>query len=42
VPVIMLTHKAVEKNVRDALAEIEKMDFVKKKTHVIRMTGHTY
>jgi homoserine dehydrogenase len=42
VPVIMLTHKAVEKNVRDALAEIEKMDFVKKKTHVIRIMGHTY
>jgi homoserine dehydrogenase len=42
VPVIMLTHKAVEKNIRDALAEIEKMDFVKKKTHVIRMIGQTY
>jgi homoserine dehydrogenase len=42
VPVIMLTHKAIEKNVRAALVEIEKMDFIKKKTHVIRMTGHTY
>jgi homoserine dehydrogenase len=42
VPVIMLTHKAVEKNVRDALAEIEVMDFIKKKTHVIRITGQTY
>jgi homoserine dehydrogenase len=42
VPVIMLTHKAVEKNVKDALIEIEKMDFVKKKTHVIRMTGQAY
>ncbi len=42
VPVIMLTHKAVEKNVRDALAEIETMDYIKKKTHVIRITGQTY
>jgi homoserine dehydrogenase len=42
VPVIMLTHKALEENVRIALAEIEKMDFVKKKTHVIRIMGHTY
>jgi len=42
VPVVMLTHKAVEKNVRTALAEIEKLDFVKKKTHVIRMTGQAY
>jgi homoserine dehydrogenase len=42
VPVIMLTHKAVEKNVREALVEIEKMDFVKKKTHVIRMVGQAY
>lgn len=42
VPVIMLTHKSLEKNVRDALAEIETMDFVKKKTHVIRIAGRTY
>jgi homoserine dehydrogenase len=42
VPVVMLTHKAVEKNVRDALIEIETMDFIKKKTHVIRITGQTY
>jgi homoserine dehydrogenase len=42
VPVIMLTHKAVEKNVQDALAEIETMDFVKKKTHLIRIAGRTY
>jgi homoserine dehydrogenase len=42
VPVVMLTHKAVEKNVRTALAEIEKLDFIKKKTHVIRMTGQPY
>jgi homoserine dehydrogenase len=42
VPVVMLTHKAKEKNVRTALAEIEKLDFVRKKTHVIRITGQTY
>jgi homoserine dehydrogenase len=42
VPVIMLTHKAVEKNVRDALKEIETMEFIKKPTHVIRITGQTY
>jgi hypothetical protein len=38
----MLTHKAVEKNVREALTEIETMDYIKKKTHVIRITGQTY
>jgi homoserine dehydrogenase len=37
VPVIMLTHTAVEKNVCLALAEIEAMDFIKKKTHRIRI-----
>ena len=42
VPVIILTHKAVEKNVQSALREIEKLEFVKKKTHVIRITGQTY
>jgi homoserine dehydrogenase len=42
VPVIILTHKAIEKNVRSAIIEIEKMDFIKKKTHVIRIAGQTY
>jgi homoserine dehydrogenase len=42
VPVIILTHKAVEKNLRAALVEIEKMEFIKKKTHVIRIAGQTY
>jgi hypothetical protein len=42
VPVIILTHKAVEKNVRAALIDIEKMEFIKKKTHVIRIAGQTY
>jgi homoserine dehydrogenase len=39
VPVIMLTHNAVEKNIRCALKEIEAMDFVKSKTQVIRIVG---
>ena len=42
VPVIILTHKALEKNIRAALTEIEKMEFIKKKTHVIRIAGQTY
>jgi homoserine dehydrogenase len=42
VPVIILTHTAVEKNVQSALREIEKLEFIKKKTHVIRITGQTY
>jgi homoserine dehydrogenase len=42
VPVIFLTHKALEKNVRGALREIEKIEFIKKPTHVIRITGQTY
>ncbi len=42
VPVIILTHKAVEKNVRTAILEIEKMNFIRKKTHVIRIAGQTY
>jgi homoserine dehydrogenase len=42
VPVIILTHKAIEKNVRAAIIEIEKMDFIKKKTHVIRIAGQAY
>ncbi len=39
VPVIMLTHKAVEKNIRDALTEIATMEYIKKPTHVIRISG---
>jgi homoserine dehydrogenase len=42
VPVIILTHTAIEKNVRIAISEIEKMDFIRKKTQVIRITGQTY
>jgi len=38
VPVIMLTHKVLEKNIRAALTAIEKMDYVKKKTRLIRIS----
>lgn len=37
VPVIVLTHEAVEENVRAALGEIDDMDFVKAPTQVIRI-----
>ncbi len=37
VPVIMLTHKAREGNMRNAIATIDKMDFVMDKTMVIRV-----
>jgi len=42
VPVIIITHKAVEKNMQAALKEIEKMDFIKKKTCLIRIAGQAY
>jgi homoserine dehydrogenase len=42
VPVIFLTHRAIERNMHDALTEIEKMDFIKKPTHRIRITGQNY
>jgi len=42
VPVIFLTHKARESNVRTALAEIEKLPIIRKKTHLIRIAGHDY
>ena len=37
VPVIILTHSASEKGVRAALSEIEKMDYIKDKTQVVRI-----
>lgn len=37
VSVIFLTHKAVEKNLRAALSEVETMDFVRARTMVIRI-----
>ncbi len=41
VPVIILTHKVLEKNMREALSAIEKMDYVKKSTRVIRIAGES-
>jgi homoserine dehydrogenase len=37
VPVIILTHKALEKNVQQSVAEIEKLDSIKQKTHILRI-----
>ena len=37
VPVVMTTYKAMEKNVRDALTEIDRLDIVQGKTAVIRI-----
>lgn len=37
VPVILLTHEAVERNVRAALAEIDTMEFVRGRTQLIRI-----
>ncbi|MFN4226789.1 MAG: homoserine dehydrogenase [Candidatus Ratteibacteria bacterium] len=37
VPIIMLTHKAKEKNVRKAIKEIDKLDVIKNPTIIIRL-----
>ena len=37
VPIIFLTHTAVEKGLRQAVADVEKQDFVRGKTQVIRI-----
>jgi homoserine dehydrogenase len=37
VPVIFLTQRSVEKSLRQAVAEIEKLEFVRQKTQVIRI-----
>jgi homoserine dehydrogenase len=37
VPVIFLTHDAVEKSVRDAVAEVERLPFVRRPTQLIRI-----
>jgi homoserine dehydrogenase len=37
VPVIFLTHVARERAVRDAVAQVEELDFVRRKTQVIRI-----
>jgi len=38
VPIIILTHTALEKNVQQALREIEQLAYIKQKTHIIRIT----
>jgi homoserine dehydrogenase len=37
VPIVILTHEATEKNLRTALENIEKMDFIKHRTQVLRI-----
>jgi len=37
VPIVIMTHEAVEKNVRKALAEIDRLDIIQEKTHLIRI-----
>ncbi len=37
VPVVMMTHEALERNVRNALAEIDKLDCIKEKSALIRI-----
>lgn len=37
VPIVILTHESTEKNLRAALANIEKMDYIKHRTQVIRI-----
>ncbi len=37
VPVIFLTHDAIEKAVRDAVAEVERLPFVRRPTQIIRI-----
>ncbi|HKI51089.1 MAG TPA: homoserine dehydrogenase [Geothermobacteraceae bacterium] len=37
VPIVFMTHEAVEMNVRKALEEIDQFDFIREKTHLIRV-----
>jgi homoserine dehydrogenase len=37
VPVIFLTHRALEKSVRAAVSEVERLDFVRRTTQIIRI-----
>ncbi len=39
VPIVVMTHEAVEKNLRSALDKIDKMDVISDKTVVIRVEG---
>jgi homoserine dehydrogenase len=40
VPIVFMTHEAVEMNVRKALDEIDQLDFVQEKTHLIRIEAN--
>lgn len=40
VPIVLMTHDAVEMNVRKALDEIDQLDFVLEKTHLIRIEAN--
>lgn len=37
VPIVMLTHKAIEKNIRQAITKINKLSCIKKPTQIIRV-----
>jgi homoserine dehydrogenase len=39
VPIVMLTHEAYEKDVTEALAELDKLDILKGRTMMIRVMG---
>ena len=39
VPIVMLTHQAVEGDMRRALAKINELDVVAQETHCIRVEG---
>ena len=39
VPIVMMTHEAKEKDVRQALREIDRLDVIKAKTTLIRVEG---
>lgn len=39
VPIVMLTHEAIEQDVMEALAQIDKLDVLKDKTMMIRVMG---
>ncbi len=39
VPIVMLTHTAIEKNVRDAISAIDKLSYIRQPTQIIRVEG---
>ena len=42
IPLIILTHKAYESQIKDALKEIQKLPFIKKKPVLIRVEEERY